>query len=628
MIPEFGSFALCLLIAISIAQLILPLIGIVKNKPELIMTAKLLSLAQLFFVGIAILILGYSFIVNDFSVAYVAHNSNSTLPLVYKITAIWGGHEGSILLWLAILVGWMNSIVYNKKIDKIFKASTLSIMASITLGISLFILITSNPFSRLLPNVPIDGLDLNPLLQDPGLIIHPPMLYLGYVGLSIPFALSLSYLLLPSSQTNFNSIIRPYVLAAYSFLTIGIVLGSWWAYYELGWGGWWMWDPVENASFIPWLMTTALLHTVIITKNKPNYISWVVFLSICCFALSLLGTFLVRSGVITSVHAFAVTPDRGLFILLFSVIIIGIALLIYTIRLPRLTLNINAKMTRKEILLLINSVGFFVLAASVLLGTIYPIITDAIWGQKISVGSPYFNKTFIPIFAFLLFMFAPSFIFKKYNVAKVLLISIAISALLLLVNNLLNLKLLFGLFLTFSIFFSMLYVIYKNYKARNIKYSKIIPMITAHMGLALLILGVTVVSIYSIEKDIVLTMGDSYNINKYNFKLNKVELIEGVNYFGNRAEFEITGKNNKTVIAKPEKRFFFVKELPMTETAIIPGVMYDLYIALCDELSKDKWSVRIYYKPGIRWIWFGGLLIAIGAMLGAILSKRNIYGSN
>lgn len=638
MIPEIGHFALILALAIAVLQVTFPLLGAFKNKEDTyFLLAKPLALSQFIFILVSFLCLTYAFVTNDFSVAYVANHSNSTLPIYYQIAAVWGAHEGSLLLWVLILSGWTIAVAYYaKEIPLRLLGLILSVLGIISIGFILFILFTSNPFERILPFPPLNGADLNPLLQDFGLTIHPPMLYMGYVGFSVAFAFAIAGLIQGNIDQNWARWARPWTLVAWAFLTLGIALGSWWAYYELGWGGWWFWDPVENASLMPWLVGTALIHSLAVSQARNLFKSWTVLLAIFAFSLSLLGTFLVRSGVLTSVHAFANDPERGLFILGFLVFIVGGALLLYAWRAPRIKGNAYFAGLSRESLLLLNNVILVVACATVLLGTVYPLILDAFNLGKISVGPPYFNKLFIPMALLLGFLMAlaPISSWKKSASAEGLIHRLnylfifsllAAIGLPYLITGGLNLKAIAGLFIGLWIVLATAddFLRKINYRISNLSYlgRHYYSMCIAHTGLAITLIGVALTSQYSVEKDVRMSVGDSVNIGGYEFFFKDLNEVFGSNYAGARGTF-IVSKDHYLKVLHPEKRVFSVSKMPMSEVALDPGIFRDLYVALAEPLDNTTWAVRIYYKPFVRWLWLGALLMMLGGLFAAKRPRR------
>ncbi len=631
MIPELGHFALIIAFAISIVQSIVPLIGAAKNDAALISMARPAALVQLLFVGLAYAALTHAFIVHDFSVLYVSQHSNMVQPLMYRISGVWGSHEGSLLLWTLILSLWTIAVaVYSRNLPEILMARVLAVMAMISTGFLAFMLFTSNPFERIFP-VPLDGNELNPLLQDPGLAIHPPMLYMGYVGFSVAFAFAVAALLGGKLDATWARWSRPWTTVAWSFLTIGIALGSWWAYNELGWGGWWFWDPVENASFMPWLVGTALLHSLASTEKRGVFKSWTVLLAILAFSLSLLGTFIVRSGVLVSVHAFATDPARGVFILAFLVVVVGGSLALYTWRSATVVSYGRFKWFSRESALLLNNIIFLTAAAAVLVGTMYPLVIDAFGVGKISVGRPYFDTMFslVAIPLLLLLGIGPVIRWKGDNwsrLAKVytsIFIFSLVAGLLLpfLIEDQLNIATGLGLagalwvaLTTLKDFFTRL----ASSRKLPLAYS---GMILAHLGVAVFVAGVTVTMSYSEEKDLRMVPGNSYNIAGNEFRFIGTRKVQGANYVADEAVIEIWHNNEKTGELLPQKRTYSGKSNPMTDASIDKTLFRDLYAALGEELEDGAWSMRVYYKPLIRWIWLGCILMTMGGVL-AISDRR------
>jgi len=640
MIPELGLFALILALCVSIVQGIVPIAGAQLGYRSWIAIARPAAQAQFVFVALAFGCLVYTFVVNDFSVRYVAMQSNSLLPMMYRISAVWGGHEGSMLLWVLILGVWSIAVsVFSKNLPDDMVARVLGVMGLISVGFYLFVLLTSNPFDRLLPPA-IDGRDLNPLLQDPGLIIHPPMLYMGYVGFSVAFAFAIAALLSGRLDAAWARWSRPWTTVAWLFLTLGIGLGSWWAYYELGWGGWWFWDPVENASFMPWLMGTALIHSLAVTEKRGSFKNWTVLLAIFTFSLSLLGTFLVRSGVLTSVHAFATDPERGAFILMLLVLTIGISLTLFAWRAPKVGLGGRFNLISRESALLTNNVLLIVACAAVLLGTLYPLLLDSLDMGKISVGPPYFDAVFLPLMAPAVFLMAVGPI-ARWKLASVpdIVVRLRWAAVVSLVMGLLT-PILMGEWgavrsLGFTMAFWVMCSVFLMLRERAMKsnasgnvFSKIISqpnsflgMCMAHFGVAVFIIGVTMVSSYEIEKDMRMDVGDSTELGGYQFTFEGVTQVKGPNYNADRGQIVVKKDGVVETVLLPEKRIYTVQTMPMTEAAIDTGFLRDLYVSLGEPVSNGAWSVRIYYKPFVDWIWGGTFIMALGGLL-AVTDRR------
>ncbi len=638
MIPELGHFALILALCLAIVQGTVPLLGSVLNKPGWMALARRAAWGQFFFISLAFAVLLNAFIYNDFSLVYVASNSNSALPLPFRISALWGAHEGSLLLWALLLSLWTVAVAkFSHSLPQDTVARVIAIMGLISIGFLLFMLLTSNPFDRIPINaIPANGRDLNPLLQDIGLILHPPMLYMGYVGFSVAFAFAVAALMGGHLDAAWARWSRPWTAIAWVFLTIGIALGSWWAYYELGWGGWWFWDPVENASFMPWLVGTALMHSLAVTEKRSSFKSWTVLLAIFAFSLSLLGTFLVRSGVLTSVHAFATDPARGVFILIFLGIVVGGSLTLYAWRAPKVKGTGGFQLLSRETLLLSNNVLLVVATASVLLGTIYPLILDALNMGKISVGPPYFNRVFIPIMLVLIVLMGigPHTRWKKDDPSRLLkrlgglvFASIILSLIFayLLYGDKISLGVTVSISLAFWIVLSLLHDLRSRLKNKPgfISGMKSLPrefysMSFGHLGIAMFTIGVTLTSVYSIERDIRLAPGEDIELAGMTFSFISVEQNQGPNYQASTGHIRVSKDGKEIAMMHPEKRFYQVQGRPMTEAAIDAGLFRDLYISLGEPLpDSDAWAVRIYFKPFIRWIWLGALVMAFGGLLSA-----------
>ena len=635
MIPEIGHFALVLALCMAIVQSVFPIVGAARNIPAWIAVARPAARAQLLFVLVAYGCLTYAFIVHDFSVEYVARNSNTALPLLYRISGVWGAHEGSLLLWVTILAMWTGAVtIFSRSVPDDMVARVLGVMGLVSIGFLLFTLLTSNPFARVVPAA-AEGRDLNPLLQDPGLAIHPPMLYLGYVGFSVAFAFAIAAMLSGRLDTAWARWSRPWTNVAWLFLTIGIALGSWWAYYELGWGGWWFWDPVENASFMPWLVGTALMHSLAATEKRGVFKAWTVLLAVFAFSLSLLGTFLVRSGVLTSVHAFATDPERGVFILIFLGVVIGGSLLLYAVRAHQVRSTAHFELVSREAALLMNNVLLVCAAAAILLGTLYPLVLDALGVGKISVGPPYFNSVFIPLTMPLALLAGIGALarWKRDNIAllmKKLWPLLAASAVIgaaapWLLGWPMGWGAALGWMAALWLTLTTLWGIYDriNGKPRPLQALVRIPrgfygMTLGHLGVAAFVIGVTMVSAYDIEKDVSMSPGDRYRLAGYDFEFVGVRNTRGPNYKASAGSFNVFQNDQQLVHLAPEKRVYRVQQNPMTEAAIDPGLTRDLYVSLGEPLGRDgAWSVRLYVKPFIRWIWGGCLLMALGGLLAA-----------
>ena len=639
MIPELGQLALILALITALVLGVLPLVGAQTNRPLLTLVARPAATALFIWVAMAFICLMIAFIQNDFSVLYVAQNSNSLLPTIYRIGAVWGGHEGSILLWALMLTGWTLAVAtFSKHLPQKMVARILAVLGLLSVGVLLFTLLTSNPFMRLLPAA-VEGKDLNPLLQDPGMIAHPPFLYMGYVGSSVAFAFAIAALLSGRLDAAWARWSRPWVTSAWCFLTIGIALGSAWAYYELGWGGWWFWDPVENASFMPWLVGTALIHSLAVTEKRGGFKMWTALLAIIAFSLSLLGTFLVRSGVLTSVHAFATDPKRGIFILGFLAVVIGGSLLLFAWRAPKANIGGSFTTVSRESMLLANNVLFLVAAGAVLLGTLYPMILDALNLGKISVGVPYFEAVFLPLMTPALFLIgigpmtrwrqsAPLDIAQKLKWAAVVSAITAIIAPFVLRNwtPLIG----FGLFLAaWIITTSMTQLIdrarsnherawWQNLLAQPASFY---GMVMAHLGVAFFIIGVTGVRGFESEEDLRMSVGSTAQLGGYDFELRALNPLQGPNYQAMQGQFIVKQNGQAIAMMAPEKRLYDSSQMPMTEAAISVGLTRDLYISLGEQLNERDWSVRIHIKPFVDWIWGGCFVMALGGLL-AITDRR------
>jgi cytochrome c-type biogenesis protein CcmF len=641
MIPELGNFALMLALCLAVLQSVVPLTGTFTGNQLWMSLCRPLSSGIWVFMALSFGCLAYAFLNDDFSVAYVARNSNSLLPVFYKFAAVWGAHEGSLLLWVLILATWSYAVsLLSRALPLDILARVLAVMGLITTGFLLFMLFTSNPFERLLLNTPAEGSDLNPLLQDFGLIVHPPMLYMGYVGFSVAFSFAIAALLTGRLDAAWARWTRPWTNAAWAFLTVGIALGSWWAYYELGWGGWWFWDPVENVSFMPWLVGTALIHSLAVTEKRGVFKSWTVLLAIAAFSLSLLGAFIVRSGVITSVHAFAVDPERGMVLLALLLLIIGGSLFLYALRAPVVKGVSSYAATSREVFLLINNIILVVATAMILLGTLFPLIHEAIYGEanRVSVGPPYFDTLFLPLMALVAFFLGISTFSRwkktslqhlKEQVGKVLLASIALGIVIpLLVTREVN----FGAMLALILALWIVFCIVKDLldKTAN-KQSRVAGlrslslsyygMQLAHFGFAVIICGVCLTSNYSIEQDVRMAPGDSVTEGAYEFIFDGVVERQGPNYVANSATIRVLKNGAEYMTMHPEKRSYLASGAVQTEADIQVGFFRDLFTALGDPRGEGAWVVRIHYKPFVFWIWFGAFLMAAGGVT-AILDRR------
>lgn len=639
MIPELGHFSLIIALCLALTLGILPIVGAARNNPAFMGVARPLAYGQFVFIALAFATLANAFLSNDFSVLYVAEHSNSQLPAQYRFAAIWGGHEGSLLLWALILSVWTAAVAtFSKHLPEEMVARVLGVMGLVSVGFLLFMLFTSSPFERLLPAA-VDGRDLNPLLQDPGLVIHPPMLYMGYVGFSVAFAFAIAALIGGKLDATWARWSRPWTTVAWVFMTIGIALGSGWAYYELGWGGWWFWDPVENASFMPWLVGTALIHSLAVTEKRGAFKSWTVLLAIAAFSLSLLGTFLVRSGVLTSVHSFASDPKRGIFILSFLVLVIGASLVLFAWRAPKIGLGGKFDILSRESFLLSNNVLLSVASASVFIGTLYPLFMDALGFGKLSVGPPYFQAVFVPLMVPMIFMMGlgPLARWKKMPALELAkrvrwgFVCAAIIALLLpLVLGNWTPMIALGLMMAFWVIASLIISLRQRWSGHGSFMQRVrgqsfsyYGMQLAHLGVAIFIIGVTLVKGYETERDVRMNVGDTLQAGGYEFRFNGVTESEGPNYVAGTGHVAVSKDGKFVTELLPEKRQYNVTGMPLTEAAINVGILRDLYVSLGEPIpeSAGAWAVRVYIKPFVDWIWFGCLLMAMGGLL-AISDRR------
>lgn len=641
MIPEIGHFALILALLLALTQAVLPLVGAARGNRVWMAVAVPAAQAQFIFVVVAFGCLAYSFITNDFSVLNVATNSNSLLPLNYRFAATWGSHEGSLLLWTLMLNVWTVAVtLFSSRLPREMLARVLGVMGTVSVGFLLFMLMTSNPFERLIPAA-ADGRDLNPLLQDPAMVIHPPMLYMGYVGFSVAFAFAISALLGGTLDATWARWSRPWTTIAWTFLTCGIALGSAWAYYELGWGGWWFWDPVENASFMPWLVGTALIHSLAVTEKRGGFKSWTVLLAIGAFSLSLLGTFLVRSGVLTSVHAFATDPKRGIFILAFLIVVIGGSLALYAWRAQKVGLGGKFETISRESLLLSNNVLLTVAAGSVLLGTLYPLFIDALNLGKISVGPPYFNAVFVPTMAPAAFLMGlgPIAKWKQQNLPELavrlkwaFMVSLIAAITLPFVMGKWSFRVSLGLLLAAWIVTTVAQNIWERARPKSGESSFVQKLRTqsrsyygmqlAHLGVAVFIIGITFVTSYQTEKDVRMDVGDTVDVGGYTFRFDGATQTFGPNYRAARGNFVVSKNGEVLKTMNPEKRFYVASGQAMTEAAIDTGLTRDLYVSLGEPVEgSNAWVVRVYHKPFVDWIWGGAAIMALGGIL-AVSDKR------
>jgi len=638
MIPEIGHIALITAFVVALLQCVLPLWGAHTQQVRLMAIAKPAAVAHFVMILLAFACLIYAFMNNDFSVLNVAENSNASLPMIYRVCASWGSHEGSILLWALMLSGWGLVVAcFSKNLPSFVLARTLGVMGFISSGTLLFTIATSNPFLRILPPA-LNGRDLNPLLQDPGMIIHPPMLYMGYVGTSVVFSLAIAALLSGKLDSSWARWSRPWITTAWCFLTLGIALGSAWAYYELGWGGWWFWDPVENASFMPWLLGTALIHSLAVTEKRGGFKMWTALLAILTFSMSLLGTFLVRSGVITSVHAFATDPTRGIFILVFLAILIGGSLTLFALRAPRASIGESFDTVSKDSMLLANNILLLVSAFTVLLGTLYPLILDALGLGKISVGQPYFNAVFIPLMAPALFLMGVGPI-TKWRSAKpielatqlrwALAITVITSAIAALTMRSWTALIGFGLFIAIWIVSATINNLIARLRLHpqglltgfKIQPMSYYGMVIAHLGVAVFVFGVTMVTGFEEEKDLRMQAGSTSELAGYQVRFDGVKEVLGSNYNAAQGQITISKNGQVLTVMQPEKRKYFSSEMLMTEAAIYSKVSGDIYISMAEPVSMTEWGVKVQYKPFVSWIWAGAFLIALGGFF-AILDKK------
>jgi len=640
MIPEFGHFALIIALCLAVILAVVPMWGAWRGNTAAMALAPSLSIGLFVFVSLAFACLATAFLQDDFSVKVVAANSNSLLPAIYKFSAVWGNHEGSLVLWVLILCGWIAAVaLLSPQLPLLMQSRVLAVMGAVAIGFLSFSLFTSNPFERLLPGAPLDGQDLNPLLQDFGLIIHPPLLYMGYVGFSVAFAFAIAALMGGQLDAAWARWSRPWTNVAWAFLSLGIMLGSWWAYYELGWGGWWFWDPTENASFMPWLVGTALVHSLAATEKRGLFKSWTVLLAIFAFSLSLLGTFLVRSGVLTSVHAFATDPARGLFILVFLAMVVGGSLTLYAFRAPAVSSRVSFAWLSRESLLLVNNVVFLVSTLTVLFGTLFPLLMDALGMGKYSVGPPYFNAVFVPLMAILVpFMGVGAIARWKKDTAgrwqAELLIPTVVAVLCgvtlpLLLDAPYNVWVAVAVVLAAWLFIGLCKDLWFRVRSapgigRGLK--RLMPsywgMFLAHTGFALSVLGVVTTSQYSIERDLKMSPGDSETLAGYEFQLMEIVPVRGPNFTADEARIVVRKDGQLLTTMAPQKRRYLAQGNMMTEAAIDPGLFRDLYVAMGEPVgNQGAWAIRLHYKPLVRWIWLGAIFMAMGGFA-TVADKR------
>ncbi len=638
MYPELGQFALILALLLAVLLSVVPLVGSVSGRDNLQAFARPLSAGLFVFVAIAFAILTYAFLIDDFSVAYVANNSNSMLPWYYKFSAVWGGHEGSLLLWILMLAGWTLAVaVFSRRLPSVMIAQVLAVMGMITVGFLLFIILTSNPFDRMLPNVPADGNDLNPLLQDFGLIVHPPMLYMGYVGFSVAFAFAIAALINGKLDAAWARWSRPWTTVAWAFLSLGIALGSWWAYYELGWGGWWFWDPVENASLLPWLSGTALMHSLAVTEKRGVFKSWTVLLAIVTFSLSLLGTFLVRSGVLTSVHAFASDPERGTFLLALLAITIVSSLLLYAVRAPVVHVRARYGSMSREIFLLLNNVLLVAATLLVLIGTLYPLVLDYLDMGRLSIGEPFFNLTFSPL-AVATGLLMGAGVFSRWKktdggwLGRKLLWPLAVSLLattaVMVIYGGFKPWAFVGCFAAVWVSVATLWDLWDKSASRKGRVHGLkrqsrsyYGMVLGHLGMAITMAGATVVSNYGIERDVRMSPGDTAMVGDYQVEFIEIGDRRGQNFTAQYGTFEVTLDGDPVSVLYPEKRQYLVQTSVMTEAGIDAGLFRDVFVAVGERISDDAWAIRLQYKPLVRWLWLGSIFMAAGGFL-AIADRR------
>ncbi len=630
--PELGQLALILALLLAALQCLLPILGAWRGSKPLMATAPTLAIGQGVFVALAFAILMWSFWTNDFSVAYVAQNSNLSLPWFYKLSAVWGAHEGSLLLWMLILNAWTIAVViFNGKLPQAFFARVIGVLGFVSFGFLLYMIATSNPFGRLLP-APANGADLNPVLQDPGLVFHPPTLYMGYVGFSVAFAFAIAALLGGEVKSTWVRWARPWTNIAWAFLTLGIVAGSAWAYYELGWGGWWFWDPVENASFMPWLIGVALIHAQAITDKRDGLRAWTLLLSIFAFAFSLLGTFLVRSGLLTSVHAFAFAPKRGVFMLVYLAVVIGGSLALYALRAQKVTGGKSFALASRETMMVIGNLMLTVACAMVLLGTLYPLVGEALDIGRISVGPPYFGPLFLILMTPLVLAlpFGPLSRWGKADLgvwrrALVRIVGLALAA------GIIAFALgahgwyeLLGVTAATWVMSGVVLFAIKRWREapRGKRYPfEMLGMMLAHFGIGVFIAGAMLTTSLSVEKDVSMHPGSSTQVRAYDFHFNGVADVQGPNYHAQQGTVVITRNGQPVVTLHPQKRTYVGGQV-QTEAAIQAGIFRDLYVSLGDPLGVDgDWSLRVYDKPFVRWIWGGGLFMMVGGFV-VILDRR------
>ncbi len=646
MIAEIGQLSLILALCTSALMLLIPILSIQFQNESWLRLSAPLALNQLFFACFSFVCLSLCFVFDDFSVKYVAQNSNSLLPLIYKVSAVWGAHEGSLLLWILVLSGWTAAVAFlGANITVKFRSHVLSVLAAVSISFLLFLILTSNPFDRILPIAPEDGGDLNPLLQDFGLIVHPPLLYMGYVGLAVPFAFAVALLFSERYDKVKMSWCRPWINVSWAFLTAGITLGSWWAYYELGWGGWWFWDPVENASLMPWLVATALMHSASVSEKKGTVVSWTILLAILAFSLSLLGTFLVRSGILTSVHAFASDPERGIFLLIIFIVLVGSSLFLFALKGHYLVSKPASKGWTREFFIIMNNMLLVSITTIILIGTLYPLLSDILNLGKISVGPPYFDFFFVPT-TIAIAVFMGMSVSSRWNngnfdesLQRVVLPGFASIALGLVTVVIIDftsssydfswqalITVMVASWIVFTLCEDIVEKI-RSDKLKTLKNKSYLGMTLAHTGLALLILGVGLSNSYSVQSDLLMSPGKRANVAGYDFLFKELIKSDGPNYQSRKGIFEVSYNDRDQGVLIPEKRSYFSGRDIMTEAGIRTNILKDIYVSLGESVDSDSWSVRLYVKPMVRFIWIGGFLIACGGIL-ASLNRRNVKVSS
>ncbi|MDG6897739.1 c-type cytochrome biogenesis protein CcmF [Actinobacillus delphinicola] len=633
MVAELGNYALALSLALAILLAFFALWGAEIGQPRFVSLARPLAYSLFIVLTFSFGSLFYLFAVNDFSVQYVVNNSNTNLPLMYRLAAVWGSHEGSLLLWVWLLSLWTAAVAtFSRSLPREAVARVLGILGLLSIGFIAFVIFTSNPFLRTFPDFPVEGQELNPMLQDIGLIFHPPLLYMGYVGFSVAFAFAIASLMTGRLDTAWARWSRPWTLAAWIFLTLGIILGSWWAYYELGWGGWWFWDPVENASLMPWLAGTALIHSLTVTEKRAGFKAWTVLLAILAFSLSLVGTFLVRSGILVSVHAFASDPSRGLYILAYLVVVIGGSLALYAFKGNQIRSRQNAERFSRETMLLLNNILLMAALAVVFIGTILPLVHKQLGLGSISVGAPFFNQMFVIIMIpfSLLLGIGPLVKWRRDSFARLrrpviislIIMIIAGFALPPLLGDQEKATAVLGAMMAVFIFILSVYELLERATYRHSVWQGIRKisrshwgMVIAHIGVAVTVWGIAFSQNYSVERDVRMRIGDHVDVAGYNFKFDRIENENGPNYIGGFAKLTVTRDGKYVTTLRAQKRFYTVSKMTMTEPAISAGLTRDLYVALGTQFDDGSWAFRLYYKPFVRWIWLGGLFMAFGGLL-------------